>query len=234
MPPKNTIKLYVENGHYHVYNRGVEKRKIFLDEQDYTVFLHYLKRYLSPPQSSPKLPDMTGMILVRPRPINSLYGQIDLLAYGLMPNHFHLLLKQKTRKAATQLLRRICTCYSMYFNKKYNRVGRLFQSIFKGVLIDTEQYLLHLSRYIHLNPVIDRVEPCYGYKPCQKPIEYPFSSYANYLGERSAPWLKTDLVLSFFKTAQRSSLRDVLSYQSFVEDYIQDSAEILGDLTLEA
>ena len=233
MPQKNTAKIYVENGHYHVYNRGVEKRKIFLDEQDFTVFLHYLKQYLSPPQATGSSHSVTGLHLVRPRPIKTLHNELSLLAYCLMPNHFHLLLRQKTRDGMTKLLRRLCTSYCMYFNKKYQRVGTLFQGIYKAVLVDNEQYLLHLSRYIHLNPVFDRVAPCQGYNACKKPIEYPFSSYQNYLGKKKANWLKSDIILSYFKTAQKTSLKDILSYQSFVEDYLEDSAELLGNLILE-
>lgn len=231
MPQKNATKIYVENGYYHAYNRGVEKRKIFLDKQDYTVFLYYLKSYLSPPKKTPTA--MTGLNPVRIRPIRTIFNQIDLLAYCLMPNHFHLLLKQKPRDGMTKLLRRLCTCYSMYFNKKYHRVGSLFQGIYKAVLVDNENHLLHLSRYLHLNPVADRVEPCQGYKVCKKPADYPFSSYLDHLGKKKTDWLKTDLILSFFKTAQKTSFKDILSYQSFVEDYLVDSTEVLGNLTLE-
>ena len=231
MPQKNTTKIYVENGYYHAYNRGVEKRKIFLDKQDYTVFLYYLKSYLSPPKKPPTF--MTGLDPVRIRPIKTVFNQIDLLAYCLMPNHFHLLLRQKTRDGMTKLLRRLCTCYSMYFNKKYHRIGGLFQGVYKAILVDNEHYLLHLSRYLHLNPVFDRVRPCQEYKACKQPGDYPFSSYLDYLGKKKTDWLKTDFILSFFKTAQKTSFKDILSYQSFVEDYLVDSTEVLGGLVLE-
>lgn len=233
MPSKNTIKTYVENGYYHTYNRGVEKRNIFLDEQDYAVFLHFLKQYLSPPPARGAYLTMTGLHLVRPRPIQTLHEELDLFTYCLMPNHFHLLLKQKTINGITKLLRRLCTSFVMYFNKKYNRVGRLFQGTYKATLIDREEYLLHLSRYIHLNPVFDKVTPCQGYKACIKPFDYPFSSYEYYLGKKKAPWLKPEEILSFFKTAQKKDLKDFLSYQGFVEDYLEDPTTILGNLTLE-
>lgn len=138
MPAKNSIKQYVENGYYHLYNRGVEKRNIFLDDQDYSVFLGYIKQYLGPHEGSdPK----------------SLVDDIDLIAFCLMPNHFHFLAKQKTIDGITKFMRAICTNYVMYFNKKYERVGTLFQGKYKGVLLDNDTYLLHLSRYIHLNPI---------------------------------------------------------------------------------
>lgn len=214
MPAKNSVKQYVENSYYHLYNRGVEKRQIFLDNQDYSVFLHYLKLYLSDTLSD------SGF-----NPNKSLSKEVDLLAFCLMPNHFHLLIKQNTKNAITRLMRGVCTRYSMYFNTKYRRVGGLFQGIYKAVLIDQEPYLLHLSRYIHLNPSSDS-----GFNP----ESYNYSSYQYYLGQKHAGWLKPEPILSFFKSAQKSHLKECLSYQSFVEDSFKNSAEILGDLILEA
>lgn len=207
MPAKNSIKQYVENGYYHLYNRGVEKRNIFLDDQDYSVFLGYIKQYLEPHEGSdPK----------------SLMDDIDLIAFCLMPNHFHFLAKQKTIDGITKFMRAICTNYVMYFNKKYERVGTLFQGKYKGVLVDNDAYLLHLSRYIHLNPTKIGSDP-----------KNSFSSYSYYLGRKQADWLKPDEIMSFFKNARRTSLKDYLSYESFVDDYIIGSEEILGGLTME-
>lgn len=208
MPAKNSVKQFVENGYYHLYNRGVEKRNIFLDQQDYTVFLHYLKQYLDPTLS------------VKGSDPHPLSAEIELLCFCLMPNHFHLLMKQKNKHSITQLMRAVCTNYVMYFNKKYDRVGGLFQGKYKGIMIDTDSYLLHLSRYIHLNPGSD-------------PRSYSYSSYAYYLGWRNATWIKTEEILAYFKTAQKTSLKDCLSYESFVEDFVESSEEILGNLTLE-
>lgn len=208
MPAKNSVKQFIENGYYHIYNRGVEKRNIFLDEQDNAVFLSYLKKYLDPHLGSdPK----------------SFAKEVDLLAFCLMPNHFHLLAKQITLSGITKLMRAICTKYVMYFNRKYNRVGTLFQGKYKAVTINEDIYLLHLSRYIHLNPF-----------PGSDPKSYQFSSYFYYLGEKSADWIKPSEILGFFRTAKKTSLKDCLSYQSFVEDYIKNSEEILGELTLES
>lgn len=209
MPAKNSVKQFIENGYYHIYNRGVEKRVIFLDEQDYAVFLSYLKRYLEPPQGSdPK----------------SLAEEVNLLAFCLMPNHFHLLAKQITKNGITKLIRAVCTKYVMYFNKKYERVGTLFQGKYKAVMIDTDAYLLHLSRYIHLNPAY----------PGSDPKSYEYSSFSYYLGKRNATWIKPNEILDFFKSAKRIGKKDYLSYQSFVEDYPEDSAESLEELTLES
>ena len=212
MPAKNSVKQFVENGYYHLYNRGVEKRDIFLDEQDYAVFLSYLKQYLDPtPGSDPKWR------------LKTLSSEVDLITFCLMPNHFHLLAKQITRNGITKLMRAVCTNYVMYFNKKYERVGTLFQGKYRGVMIDNDNYLLHLSRYIHLNPYLG-----------SDPKSYSYSSFSYYLGNRNAAWIKPQEILAFFKEARRIGPKDFLSYQSFVEDYPEDSAEILGELTLES
>lgn len=222
MPRKNSLKVYVEGGYYHLYNRGVEKRDIFLDERDCKVFLHFLKKYLSPPAptsaflTASSVTGLTGVTPVRPRAIHTVYGLVSLLAYCLMPNHFHLLVKQHTKDGITKMVNRIATNYGMYFNKRYVRVGSLFQGVYKAVLIEDEEQLLHLSRYIHLNPF--EIEN----RDFEKLIDYPYSSYGDYLGARKTDWLDTEEILSYFKTKRRTGRLDYLSYQSFVEDYKEE------------
>ncbi len=233
MPAKYRVKTYLENSYYHVFDRGVEKRDIFLDEQDYRVFLHFLKFYLSPPPAkfAHPLKEITDFKPTRIRVFSSLNKplnqELELLAYCLMPNHFHFLLYQKTLSGMTKLLRRLLTNYAMYFNRKYQRVGHLFQDIYKAVLVLEEPYLLHLSRYIHLNPA--ELTELTG----TNPVRRPYSSYEYYLGKKKAAWINPDPILSFFKTAQRTSLKDILSYQSFIEDYQEDPKEVLGNLIIE-
>lgn len=220
MPAKNALKEYIEGGYYHIYNRGVEKRKIFRDKQDYIVFLRFLKEYLLPPkhQSLIKLQKITP----RRKPINC-YDDIQLLAFCLMPNHFHLFIKQKSPEGLKPFTRALLSSYVKYFNTKYNRIGHLFQGRYKAILIENDAYLLHITRYIHCNPrnLIAKDSPL------QK---YSYSSYINYLGERKYDWLNTNLILSLFKEKQKGSN----SYQKFVEDYNQekDLADI-EDLILE-
>ena len=150
MPTRHRIKTYVENSFYHIYNRGVEKRIIFQDDQDYRVFLYYLKLYLSPPESVKSLQKKGQSFIIKPRqrPLNNFYNEINLLAYCLMPNHFHLLLKQKPANGIEKFMRSFGTKYVQYFNKRYRRIGPLFQGTYKGVLIETDEQLLHLSRYL--------------------------------------------------------------------------------------
>jgi len=231
MPSKNEVKIYVENGYYHLYNRGVEKRNIFEDKEDYSVFLSYLKDYLLPknteelqkrladPNTSYKEKDKIIKLLR----LNNFANEITLVAYALAPNHYHLLIKQKSPYAIDKFSNSLITRYSMYFNRKRQRVGPLFQGVYKAVLVETNEQLLHLTRYIHLHSLRNT-------KGCP-------SSYQNYLGLISQEWVKPQEILSFFKTAQKTSLKDILSYQSFVEDYQKDlagdSEEILRPIILE-
>lgn len=227
MPRKNTIRSFTEEGIYHVYNRGVEKRVIFLDEQDYAVFLHLLKYYLSPIDIRHIHPllEFQNFSIIRPRPLANLEKEIDLIAYCLMPNHFHLMLKQHSADGVTKLLGKISTTYAMYFNKRYKRVGYLFQGPYRAVYVESESHLLHLSRYIHLNPFELTGVP---------PVSYPYSSYKYYIGLAKAGWIKPDLVLAYFdKSKLLPFLLKYPSYKNFVEEYRGNSEEIIGDLALE-
>ena len=221
MPSRNILKQYLENGYYHLYSRGVDKREIFLDKQDCVVFQHYLRLYLSPPE------ELRQLSLLQPRinrfiPLN-LYNEIDLLSFSIMPNHFHFEIRQHSKDAITKFMRRLLTSYSVYFNKKYGRIGPLFQSRFKAALIENESFLLHLSRYIHLN--------C---RQVRSVIDFrDFSSYPYYIGTKHASWVKPEEILSYFRNNQRHDMKNFLSYQSFVEDYSEDAINILQDLVLE-
>lgn len=226
MPQKNVLKTYSKGSCYHIYNRGVEKRTIFKDKQDYAVFLGYLKEYLSPPQDKEKLikqftlkgESFKGL----PRQPKNYSNEIDLLAYCLMPNHFHLLIKQNSDRAIENFMRSLLTRYSVYFNKRYDRVGSLFQGPYKAVLVNEESYLLHLSRYIHLNP-----------SEYSKNLVDNYSSYSEYLGKRNTTWIKTEMILSFFSQSTNDFNHDYLTYQNFVEDKIVNSRDLLGKLCLD-
>jgi putative transposase len=228
MPAKNSRKIYIKDGYYHTYNRGVEKRDIYLDDQDYTVFLHLLKYYLSPPpenENKHPLKNLPDIKIVRPRPLKNLNNEIELMAFCLMPNHYHLLIKQNSIDGMQKLIRNLTTIYSMYFNKRYDRVGYLFQGRYKAVMITKDSYLLHLSRYIHLNPV-GLTGP--------HPVNYPYSSYLYYLNKKRAGWIKPDFILKYFN--KNKLLPDLLSYpsyQEFVEAYPTAPEDVLGDLILD-
>jgi putative transposase len=223
MPGKNTVKIYVEDGYYHIYNRGVEKRKIYLDKIDYSVFLRFLKEYLLPPDH----PDLLILKELSPRrnPVNC-FGEIKLLSYCLMPNHFHLFVKQLDKEGLKKFMKALLTNYSMHFNQRYNRVGPLFQGIYKAALINNESYYLHITRYIHANSkeLLTRDQPLHS---------YPYSSYKYYLNDNPPDWLNTKEILKMFRSARSLLPNDILSYESFVENFRPHNMEGFKELTLE-
>lgn len=230
MPSKHTLRIFSENTHYHVYNRGVEKRVIFTDPQDYEVFLHFLKFYLSPKNEALTHPleniEMSPNLKPqKPRPLVNLHKEVELVAYCLMPNHFHLLIKQITRDGITKLMRALSTSYTMYFNKKYKRVGTLFQGKYKAALIGKDSYLLHLSRYIHLNPIGTGSDP----------VQWPYSSYQYYLGYKKADWVKPEIVLKFFERPDWSPIpsEKFSTYSDFVKAGIKSPAKDIEKLIIE-
>lgn len=133
----------VSGEYYHIYNRGVDKKTIFLDKEDYFHFLKLL--YICNSEKSITLRNI-GDNFNRGETI------VDIGAYCIMPNHFHLLCKEKIESGTTIFMRKLLTAYSMYFNKKYKRSGVLFQGRFKSEHANNNEYLKYLYAYIHLNP----------------------------------------------------------------------------------
>ncbi len=224
MPARNSIKNYIANGYYHIYNRGVEKRLIFQDDQDYAVFLGYLKEYLLPKDeknlrmklSDPDISFRERAKILRILRMNNFTDEVTLIAYCLMPNHFHLFVKQKSLNTIDRFMQSLCTRYTMYFNKKYKRVGPLFQSVYKAVPLSNESQFLHLSRYIHKQALASKGETLQG-QPC---------SYNEYLGLRKTEWIKPDEILSYFSTTNPT-----LSYESFVKQ--EEDFKFLKKIKLE-
>lgn len=194
--------VFADNQFYHVFNRGVEKRIVFLDKRDCDRFLETLDyyRFKNPP----------SRFSFRKRPIlskkkNNNIPIVELLCFCLMPNHFHLLLKQLEENGISNFLSKVTNSYTKYFNTKYKRVGPLFQGSFKAVRVESDEQLSHVARYIHLNPLID-----YIVKDLRK---FPFSSYPEYLGLKEG-FCQKDEILSRFKNPA--------DYEKFVldqEDY---------------
>jgi putative transposase len=171
----------IKGEYYHVYNRGVEKVKIFLDKEDYFHFLKLL--YICNSEKSITLRDI-GEHFDRGKTI------IDIGAYCLMPNHFHLLCYEKTENGISIFIKKLCTAYAMYFNKKYKRSGVLFQGRFKSVHANTDNYLKYLFAYIHLNPAKLKETKWkeiknYNSKELLNFIKkYPYSSLYEYLNNK--------------------------------------------------
>ena len=213
MPSKNIIKEYVGEACYHVYNRGVAKQDIFLDKQDYKTFLSYLKIYLSKKDDLQKIAPT--------RQLKNFFEELTLLAYCLMSNHFHMLVWQKDPMTMANFMRSIATKYSRYFNKKYHRVGPVFQSRYKAVLVTGENQFIYLSKYIHRNPLPTRTDlvGLEGYK---------YSSYLNYLGLINQTWLGTSEIISYFSKSNTGE-----TYKKFVEEIDETDLIRIKDLMLD-
>jgi len=210
MPARNARKKYLENGYYHIYNRGVEKKPLFLDEQDYSVFLSYLKEYLLPKNedelydrlSDPEISYKEKDKIIKLLRMNNFHEEITLLAYCLMLNHFHFMIKQKSFNSIDKFMQSLCTRYTMYFNKKYKRVGHLYQGVYKAVFVENEEQYLYLTKYIHRQALASQGQT----------LQDQPSSYEDYLGLRHTEWVKPKEILSHFSETSPS-----LSYRSFVE-----------------
>ena len=160
MPSINRNKIYLPNTVYHVYNRGVNKQAIFHHNKDYLFYLLCLKEYLSPKHvlidelNAATISEVTKQkkleYLLK---LKNFYGAIDLLAYCLMPNHIHLLLKQDDAHDMEKFMQSLHTRYGKHHAKRYNRIGPLYQDRYRAKPILDSQYLLDVSRYIHLNPI---------------------------------------------------------------------------------
>ncbi|MFZ2199877.1 MAG: transposase [Microgenomates group bacterium] len=224
MPAKNRYKKFVDHTYYHIYNRGVEKRQIFEDQQDYQAFLGCLKLYLTSPKpvdrrfsitlQGPTLQDKDKTIYAPSRQPSNHKKTIELVSFCLMPNHFHLMLRSIERDSMTRFMRSLGTRYSMYFNKKYERVGPLFQGTYKAVMIEHENQFLWVTKYIHRNPL-----PLVN-NNSKNLANYPYSSYQNYLSQIHQTWVHPENILSYFSKTSKED-----SYQNFVEEPLANPKE---------
>jgi len=178
------LRITFAGAHYHVTSRGNEQKDIFKSRRDREQFLSYLESSVTR------------------------YGA-RIHAYCLMTNHYHLLLETPEGNLP-EIMRHINGAYTNYYNTKRKRAGHLFQGRYKAILIEADEYLMELSRYIHLNPVRCALT--------DKPEAHPWSSYMDYIGARPAPsWLCTDSVKQHFGNGER--------YRHFVEDVLGEEHE---------
>jgi len=180
-----TRKITISTGEfYHVYNRGTEKRIIFLDNQDYDRFLLLL--YICNGEIAVNL-RRQGRTFAKLAKVDKGKPLVGICVYCLMPNHFHFVLYELNEGGVALFMQKLITAYTMYFNKKYSRSGVLFQGKYKAVHINSDSYFQYLIAYIHLNPV-KLIEPKWkdlgvkNYHRVEKFMyEYPYSSYQDYL-----------------------------------------------------
>jgi putative transposase len=159
---------------YHIYNRGVDKRTVFLNKADHQRFADGLNVFNTKE-------NLNGQRFSSRTNIKNEDRLVNILVYCLMPNHFHLLLEQLDENGITKFVQKMTTSYTMYFNNKYKRTGALFQGVFKRSHIKSDPSLLEISKYIHLNPV--KILGDDGDK--KRLLEYPWSSFPDYVGERA-------------------------------------------------
>lgn len=168
---------------YHLYNRGNDRREIFLHQKDHERFIRLL--FLcngTKPVSFKETENIPLSEIDRGEPI------VDIGVYCLMTNHFHLLVREKQVGGISLFMKKISTAYSMYFNMKYDRTGKLYENAFKATHVDDDEYLRYLFAYIHLNPIKlfdphwreNGIADRFGAKQYLK--EYAYSSYLDYIG----------------------------------------------------
>lgn len=231
--------VFANDYFYHIYNRGVDKRKIFLDEKDYFRFIHDLYEFNNIGaalnvnfrfQQKEKIEDRENSPLIRNVKLRE--RLVDIVSFCLMPNHFHLILRQLKDGGIVKFMQKLGTGYTMGFNKKYKRSGALLQGRFKAILIDKDEYFLPLNNYIHFNPV-SLIEPDWkekGIKDWQKVNKflhnYRWSSFLDYIGIKNFPSvINKDFLLGYFS--------DEKKYKQYVADNLIGDFGKIEDLILE-
>ncbi len=219
---------------YHALNRGVDKRTIFLDTQDYARFVHDMFEFNTDIPANNTRRD--SMVDLRYRPLSPDRGKklVDIHGWCLMSNHYHLLLSECLDCGISLFLRKLNVGYAKYFNERYIRSGTLFQGRTKKIHIDTDAHFLHILNYIHFNPLdtLPDTQDWRNKKIADSELalkhlkSYKWSSYPDYIGIKNFPSI---LTTSLFQEVFNHN------YHKQVEKYLQDIASMsqLTHLTLE-
>jgi putative transposase len=170
---------FARGEYYHIYNRGCNKDKIFLSRENYGFLLRLLR---------PRMREF----------------HISVIASCLMPNHYHFLLRQDTELSIRDMMQSLFNSYTKSFNAMFDRSGTLFEGPFQAIHVDEENYLIHLCRYIHRNPLDAGL--------VKSPEAWEFSNYREWIGKRHSGFVDTDFVHARFRVA--------LDYINFVEEYV--------------
>jgi putative transposase len=177
---------FLADEYYHIYNRGTNFQPIFFERDNYLFFLRQLRQYLVP-------------------------KAVEITAYCLMPTHYHILGRLVTDDLSAHM-QPFALSYTKAINRRFGRVGSLFQGRYKAIHVDRDAYLLHLSRYIHLNPVRAGL--------VQRPEDWEFSSYREFIGLRMGTLPKPEIVLGQFSPPG--------GYREFVEAYGDVDRQIIA------
>jgi len=212
--------IFANEEYYHIYNRGVDKREVFLEDFDYVRFLTSMREFnVIEPIGSLHLKNIRDnykksvsgstakALAVEPLT----HPLVEIVAYCLNPNHFHMILKQIRDGGISEFMKRLSGGYTWHFNKKYERSGALFQGRFKSIHIDTNEYLLHLSAYVNKNNFI------HGYND----KNWQYSSYLDYIGKRNGKLCNKEIILGQFK--------DEKEYEDFIDrtgEHFKDKKEL--------
>lgn len=211
---------------YHVFNRSIAREPIFLTNRDYQRVLEVIEFYSF---NKPGLRFSFYHRLPADQQINFLENlrkthkkRVDVLAYCLMPNHLHFLIHQIEYGGIERFMSNVQNSYAKYFNTKNKRSGALFQSMFKAKRIETDEQLIHVTRYIHLNPLTS-----YVVRDEEDLEEYPRSSYLEYLGSVGTPLSNTRQILGFYGSTEE--------FKKFTLDQVdyQRKLDAIKHLTLE-
>ena len=200
----------VDGEYYHVFNRGVAKQPMFLSDMDYQqamLGMNYY-RFVKPPIKLSRFKRLSGesKMLLLSKLNREQKKLVDIICFVLMPNHFHFLLRQSNDGGISKFVSQFSNSYTRYFNTKRQRVGPVFQGAFKAVYVENNEQLLHLSRYIHLNPYVS------SNISKNNLWSYPWSSLPQYLKSTTpTSVVESTIILSQFKNNS--------GYKDFIADH---------------
>ena len=170
-------------GHYyHTYNRGCNRERLFVSADNYLYLLKQIKRFL--PGAS-----------------------VGILAYCLLPNHYHFLFRSDTDAAVGRFIQRLFSTYTQAFNRQQGRTGTLFEGRAKSLLVGDDAYALHLCRYIHLNPVVAGL--------VKQPEDWPYSNYSEWIGQRPGTLIEPEFIRTYYPRPE--------DYRAFVASSVDEA-----------
>jgi len=225
---------------FHVLNRGVDKRKIFMNEEDHLRFIHDLFEF----NDQQPINNLIYRFRKNPKDFASLYIVNDhkrkllvkIHLFSLMPNHYHLLISPQVERGVTKFMAKLNIGYAKYFNEKYERKGALFEGRYKSILVENDSHFIHLPYYIHLNP-LDLVAPEWRrgeLKNYKKAIaflnSYRWSSHIDYMGKKNFPSVtQREFLSDFFNGAKQYKI----SIENWLKDLNHENIKSLGKSILE-